>query len=80
MSCGEFTAFLMGYLDGEVSAEERARFEEHLAECAACVAYLRTYRQAVALGKAALADPDDPRPADVPEELVRAIMLARRAR
>ena len=74
-SCREFVEFLGGYLAGELPPGQRARFDAHLARCPACVSYMRTYREAVRLGQAALgADP----PAEVPEELVRAILEARR--
>jgi len=77
MTCRDFIEFLMDYLSGELSADERAIFDAHLAECPWCVAYLKTYRETVALGKAALAEPEKGVPADVPEDLVRAILAAR---
>jgi anti-sigma factor RsiW len=79
MSCRDFIAFLDRYLAGEVSAGERARFEHHLAACESCVVYLRTYEETVRLGKAACADPCGPVPTEVPEELVRAVLAARKA-
>jgi anti-sigma factor RsiW len=79
MSCRDLIAFLDRYLAGEVPAGERARFEEHLAACPGCVVYLRTYEDTVRLGKAACGDPDAPVPSDVPEELVRAVLAARKA-
>ena len=36
MSCEELKPMLTGYVDGELSAEQRARVEEHLAGCAGC--------------------------------------------
>ena len=36
MSCDEFKGSMMGYLDGELDAEQRARLESHLAACEAC--------------------------------------------
>ena len=77
MTCKELVEFLMDYLDGLVSKPERRRFEEHLGECPDCVAYLATYREAVRLGKKACTAGDSI-PTDVPEELVRAILAARR--
>ena len=77
MTCKELVEFLMDYLDGLLSEPERRRFEEHLGECPDCVAYLATYREAVRLGKEACAAGDSI-PTDVPEELVRAILAARR--
>jgi anti-sigma factor RsiW len=75
MTCREILDFLMDYLDGNLSSAQRAVFEEHLAVCPACVAYLHNYRQTVKLGKAAsAADPRD----DVPEDLVQAVLAARK--
>jgi anti-sigma factor RsiW len=67
----------MDYLAESLSVSERAVFEHHLGECPDCVAYLSTYRQTIELGKAACRA-DDPVPADAPEELVQAILAARR--
>jgi anti-sigma factor RsiW len=82
MTCRELIDFLMAYLDGELPAERRAVFDEHLEVCAACQRYLESYQQSIALGRAACdADaPDAPVAGDVPEELVQAILAARSAR
>jgi len=77
LTCRDFIEFLAAYLVGELSPEERATFEAHPAECPDCVRYLRTYEDAVTLAKGAF-EPDDPLPADVPDELVQAILAARR--
>ena len=78
MTCRELVDFLGAYLDGEVADEVRRRFEEHLAACPECAAYLETYRETVKLAQDAFRDPDDPVPAEVPEDLVKAILAARR--
>ena len=78
MTCKELVEFLMDYLDGLLAESERRCFEEHLGECPDCVAYLATYREAVRLGKEACTAGNDSIPTDVPEELVRAILAARR--
>ncbi len=36
MACGRFRELMMASLDGEICAEDRARLESHLAECADC--------------------------------------------
>ncbi|MEA3409873.1 MAG: zf-HC2 domain-containing protein [Candidatus Eisenbacteria bacterium] len=36
MTCGRFKELMMASLDGEISAEDRAELESHLAECADC--------------------------------------------
>jgi anti-sigma factor RsiW len=78
MTCRDFIEFLMEYLSDGLSAEERAIFDAHLAECPWCVAYLKTYCETVVLGKAALAEPEKGIPEDVPEDLVQAVLAARR--
>ncbi len=77
MTCRDFIEFLMDYLSGEVSAEERLIFEAHLAECPDCVTYLKTYQTTVRLGQAAYPAPEEPVPGEVPEELVQAVLAAR---
>ena len=77
LSCREFIDFLMAYLSGELPGGQRAVFEEHLAECPDCTTYLRTYQQTVRIEQLVCDCPEEP-PADAPEELVRAILAARR--
>jgi anti-sigma factor RsiW len=77
MMCREAIAFLLDYLSNELSAEQRREFEEHLAECPACQAYLQTYQQTIRLGKLVMAEPDALAAGQVPEDLVRAILAAR---
>jgi anti-sigma factor RsiW len=78
MNCREFTEFLHEYLFGNLSSDERAEFEKHLAECPWCVAYLDSYQKTIQLEQAAFSAPEDkPAPADAPEELIQAILRAR---
>lgn len=77
MTCQELLDFLMHYLDGELPADERVHFEEHLGKCPCCVEYLHTYQETIRLGRAACAD-EEARCKDVPEALVQAILAARR--
>ena len=44
MSCQELVELVTDYLEGALSEEDRARFDEHLAECAGCRAYLAQMR------------------------------------
>jgi anti-sigma factor RsiW len=79
MTCREFADFLTQYLSGELSPAERSLFDEHLAQCPDCVAYLRTYQQTIHLAKAAFRPPGLLVSGDVPEDLVRAVLAARAA-
>ncbi|MGH8010000.1 MAG: anti-sigma factor family protein [Candidatus Binatia bacterium] len=77
MTCREFVAFLIEYFSGMLPAGQRVQFEEHVAECDDCAAYLQNYRETIKLGKASFADPEEPVPDEVPEELVQAVLTAR---
>jgi len=79
MTCQDFIEFLLDYLDGGLSNAQKALFEEHLSVCRSCVAYLSNYRDTVELSKAALSDPEGPVPEEVPEDLVAAVLAARKA-
>ena len=78
MTCSEFTEFLDAFVDGDLSPAEAAEFERHLEACKHCVAYLDTYRKAMAAGKKVFDDPCDDVPPDVPEDLVQAILASRK--
>lgn len=78
-SCRELVEFLMDYCDGQLPPEQRASFEKHLSHCPPCLAYLKTYQQAICLGKQACAEEIEKSP-KMPEELVKAILAARQAK
>ncbi len=80
LTCRELVAFVMEYLDDVLPAAERTAFEMHLAECRDCAVYLRSYREAVRLGKTFGARDDERAAAEMPEDLVQAILAARRRR
>jgi anti-sigma factor RsiW len=77
LSCRELIDFLAAYLDAELPAAENAAFEAHLAHCPECVDYLASYRETIRLGKLACGTDSEP-PADVPDELIDAILAARK--
>ena len=76
MTCREFADFMADYLSGDLHPDVLQQFVRHLELCINCQRYLTSYRETIALGKRALAD-DGALPADVPEDLVRAILAAR---
>ncbi len=80
LTCHELIDFLRDYLDGELEAEERARFERHLGLCPPCVRYLETYQETVRLGREAFGGSEGGVPEEVPDELVRAVLDARSRR
>lgn len=76
MDCQALVEFLMAYLDEELPEGQRAEFERHLEDCPPCLVYLETYQEAVRLGRDVCRE-DDALPAEVPEELVQAVLRAR---
>jgi anti-sigma factor RsiW len=78
LTCREFVDFLDDYLSGALPEDKRAAFNEHLAVCPSCVAYMKTYQASVRLGKAVLTRSEEALPEEVPEELVLAILAARK--
>jgi anti-sigma factor RsiW len=48
-SCQELTELVTDYLEGALDPAERARFEEHLAECGNCEIYLEQIRVTIRL-------------------------------
>lgn len=76
ITCQDFIALLADYLEMTVSPETLASLEEHLAGCAPCQAYLRTYRRARDL---AAASERATLPSGMPPEMkahLRAFLLA----
>lgn len=78
LTCRELEAFIHDFLEGRLSASEAATFNKHLEHCVPCQTYLEAYRTAVKLGKAAFNDSQAPVPDELPEDLVAAILAARR--
>lgn len=49
MTCQELVELVTDYLEGLLEAEERARFEAHLANCRGCRNYVEQMRRSVQL-------------------------------
>ncbi len=81
ITCREFEAFVLRYLDDELTPRERTIFERHLKFCRECREYLAAYRRSIDVGKAVLdhgRDKDGPVPDDVPRDLISAVLDATR--
>jgi len=76
MTCRELIDFLGDYVAGTLDADARATFDVHLADCAVCADYVRTYRDTIRLAKDAAAHDDETTAAAMPTELVDAILDA----
>jgi anti-sigma factor RsiW len=76
MTCRQVVELMTEYLEGNLPAGDRTRFEEHIAGCDGCRAYLaqlQTTREMV--GRIA----NEPMPASVERELIEAFRNWRRA-
>jgi anti-sigma factor RsiW len=69
LSCRELVELVTDYLEGALSDEDRARFEEHIGLCDGCQVYLEQMRQTIAqLGHL----PEDALAADAERKLLEA--------
>ena len=69
---------MSAYLGGELSSAETAAREAHRAECSECRTYLKSCQETIELEKAAFSEPECSAPDEVPDEVVQAILRARR--
>jgi anti-sigma factor RsiW len=49
LSCQELVELVTDYLEGALSPEDAARFEDHVGRCTGCAAYLEQIRQTIVL-------------------------------
>jgi hypothetical protein len=80
LTCLEFESFVHDYHEGSLSPRERRVFDFHMELCPMCRVYFASYLETIELGRRICATDDASSPADLPEELVSAILAARRAR
>lgn len=73
--CEEVITFLWAYLGGELPPEKAEEFERHLSVCPSCVNYIETYKKTVELSRGTF-QPEEAE--EMPEDLLRAVMAARR--
>jgi len=60
MTCHDYKNLMMGYLDNELSEEQRNRFEEHLAGCPECAGELKEFQKLKAItDEVTLVEPED---------------------
>ena len=78
MTCREFADFIMDYLTGDLPDETRTPFERHIERCRNCREYIKQYGDTITAGRVAFAHLDEDVPAEVPEDLVTAILAARK--
>jgi anti-sigma factor RsiW len=49
MTCVELVELVTDYLEGMLSARDRARFEQHLGVCPHCTVYVEQFRETIRL-------------------------------
>ncbi|MHC4557698.1 MAG: anti-sigma factor family protein [Planctomycetota bacterium] len=60
MTCHDYKDLMMGYLDNELSDEQRHQFKEHLAGCPECAGELEEFRKLKAItDEVTLVEPED---------------------
>jgi predicted anti-sigma-YlaC factor YlaD len=60
MTCHDYKDLMMGYLDNELSNEQRRQFEEHLTGCSECKNELKEFRKLKAItDEVTLLEPED---------------------
>ncbi len=69
MKCREMVELMTEYLEGALSPRDHERFEEHIAGCDGCRAYLEQMR---ATRRAVNKLADEPIPEHIQEELLKA--------
>jgi anti-sigma factor RsiW len=79
LTCREFITFLSDYLSDELAYAPRKAFDSHLAKCLDCQKYLDSYQKTTRLGRAAYSNLEKSFPEEVPEELIQAILTARKS-
>jgi anti-sigma factor RsiW len=77
--CREVLEFLWAYVAGELSPEQAHEFDRHLSRCDSCTSYLDSYRKTIELSHGSF-QPETCEPADedLPEDLIQAVLAARR--
>jgi len=69
--CREFVELVSDYLEARLPAQERIRFEAHLAECDGCTGYLEDMRRVLASSRALPTPPPDPATREILQRALR---------
>lgn len=78
ITCKDFADFIGRYLDGELSEAESREFAAHMGVCPSCIDYMESIKTTRDCCRCICDDPEAEVPADVPEELIQAILKARK--
>ncbi len=80
LTCKEFDAFMLDYLEGGLPARRKFLCWLHVRMCRECAYFIQQYRRVIALGQNAFDSPDDAVPDSVPEDLIKAAIAHRKAK
>ena len=69
LSCQELVELVTDYLEGALSPEDTARFEDHIVWCPGCAAYLEQIRKTIELTGRLTAECSRPTPSDAARSL-----------
>ncbi len=78
ITCKEFEDFVQSYLDDDLADIKRTLFERHLRVCSECRDYLSAYQRSLEMSQAVFGSDDDSVSDNVPEDLIKAILKARK--
>jgi len=76
ITCREFEEFIVEYLEGGLTEQQRRVFEIHLRVCRECREYLAAYKAGIEAARQGLAEPAGPKIDDAPDDLVKAILAS----
>ncbi len=76
LTCRQIIDFVQAFLEGELPSREQTIFELHLTICPDCVNYLQSYQATRAIAK--LAGKDESTQSPLPNDLIQAILSARK--
>lgn len=79
ITCREFEDFVLSYLDDELTPAQNRVFKTHLLVCRECRDYLNAYQRSTELTKELLQEPTAHNLNDVPEDLIHAILAAKKS-
>lgn len=78
LTCVQFEDFLIEYMEGDMAQRQRTVFEFHIRICRECRDYMAAYKRTIEVAGRAYDNAASPVPDEVPEDLVKAILAARR--
>ena len=78
MTCKDVADFIADYVAGDLAPELREIFESHLGRCSNCRSFLTQYLDTINVGRVAFENLDADADTEVPEDLIAAILNARK--